>query len=130
MLLVADGRSPQEAAVSVGCSRSSVYAWLAAWRVDGLAGLAETPHPPPIQTHAVPLETLLTALLADDPQRHGQHATGGTIPLLHREAWAAGIAVSAHTVRRAVRQLGWRWQRPKYVLGRPDPAYDEKKGQS
>jgi len=130
VLLIADGRSPQEAAVSVGCSRASVYSWLAAWRDGGHAGLVEAPHPPPIPAHAVPLEALLTALLADDPQRHGHHATGWTIPLLHGEAQASGIRVSEHTVRRAVRRLGWRWKRPKYVLGRPDPAYDEKKGRS
>lgn len=130
VLLVADGMSPQQAATSVGCSRASVYSWLAAWRERGFAGLVEAAHPPPIQAHAAPLETLLTGLLADDPQHHGHHATGWTVPLLHGEAQAAGIAVSDHTVRRAVRRLGWRWKRPKYVLGRPDPAYDEKKGRS
>ncbi len=31
------------------------------------------------------------------------------------------------TVRRTLHRLGWRWKRPKYVLGRPDPAYAEKK---
>jgi transposase len=130
VLLAADGMSPRQAATSVGCSRASVYCWLAAWRERGLAGLVEAAHPPPIQAHAAPLETLLTGLLADDPQHHGHHATGWTVPLLHGEAQAAGIAVSDHTVRRAVRRLGWRWKRPKYVLGRPDPAYDEKKGRS
>jgi len=130
VLLVADGTSPQAAAIGVGCSRASVYSWLAAWRDSGLAGLVEKTHPPPIQAHAMPLAALLTALLADDPQRHGHHATGWTIPLLHGAAHAAGIAVSEHTVRRAVRRLGWRWKRPKYVLGRPDPAYAEKKGRS
>jgi transposase len=128
ILLVADDKAPSAAAASLGCSRASVYSWLAAWRSDGLAGLVEAAHPPPIQAHAAPLEALLTTLLADDPQRHGHHATGWTIPLLHGEAQAAGIAVSEHTVRRAVRRRGWRWKRPKYVLGRPDPTYDEKKG--
>ena len=128
VLLVADGRRPEEAASSVGCSRASVYGWLAAWRADGLGGLVEAPHPPPIQAHAAPLDALLTTLLVDDPQQHGHHTTGWTIPLLHSEARAAGISVSEHTIRRAVRRLGWRWKRPKYVLGRPDPAYDEKKG--
>ncbi|MCA1725085.1 MAG: helix-turn-helix domain-containing protein [Thermomicrobia bacterium] len=127
-MLVADGKRPVEAAASIACSQASVYAWLARWRADGLTGLAEAPHPAPIQAHAAPLETLLTALLADDPQQQGHHATGWTIALLHGEAAAAGIRVSEHTVRRAVRRLGWRWKRPKYVLGRPDPAYAEKKG--
>ena len=130
VLLVADGMPPQQAAASVGCSRASVYSWLTAWRAGGLAGLVEAPHPPPIQAHAAPLEALLSVLLADDPQRHGHHATGWTIPLLHGEARAVGLMVSDHTVRRAVRRLGWRWKRPKYVLGRPDAAYDEKKGPS
>ncbi len=130
VLRVADGEHPKAVAASLGCSRASVYNWLAAWREEGLAGVVEAVHPPPVLAHTAPLEALLNALLADDPQRHGHHATGWTVPLLHGEAQAAGIVVSARTVRRAVRRLGWRWKRPKYVLGRPDPAYDEKKGQS
>jgi transposase len=130
LLLLADGQRPEAAAASLGCSRASVYNWLAAWRVDGLAGVVEAAHPPPLLTHTAPLATLLSALLAEDPQQHGHHATGWTVPLLHDEARAAGIAVSGRTVRRAVRRLGWRWKRPKYVLGRPDPADDEKKGRS
>lgn len=130
VLLVADGKRPEAAATSVGCSRASVYGWLVAWRTGGLAGLVESSRSPPIQAHAAPLEALLTTLLADDPQQRGHHTTGWTIPLLHGEVRAAGIAVSEHTVRRAVRRLGWRWKRPKYVLGRPDPAYEEKKGGS
>jgi transposase len=130
VLLVADGQRPEVAAANVGCGRASVYGWLAAWRDEGLVGLREAAHPPPTPAHTAPLEALLTTLLADDPQRHGHHATGWTVSLLHGEAQAAGIAISEHTVRRAVRRLGWRWKRPKYVLGRPDPAYDEKKGRS
>lgn len=128
LLLVADGERPEAVAASLGCSRARVYNWLAAWRDEGLAGVVEAAHPPPLLAHPAPLEALLNALLADDPRRHGHHATGWTIPLLHGEARAAGIAVSEHTVRRAVRRSGWRWKRPKYVLGRPDPAYEGKKG--
>jgi transposase len=128
VLLVANGTRPEDAAASVGCSRASVYNWLAAWREEGLVGLVEAAHPPPVPAHTAPLETLLTTLLADDPQRYGHHATAWTVPLLHGEAQRAGIAVSERTVRRAVRRLGWRWKRPKYVLGRPDPAYAEKRG--
>jgi transposase len=130
LLLLADGHRPEAVAASLGCSRASVYNWRAAWREDGLAGVVEAAHPPPLVAHTAPLEALLNALLADDPQQHGHHATGWTVPLLHGEARAAGIAVSERTVRRAVRRLGWRWKRPKYVLGRPDPAYAEKKGGS
>lgn len=128
LLLVADGQSPETVATSVGCSRASVYNWVAAWQREGVAGITEAAHASPPPAHAAPLATLLTDRLASDPQGHGHHATGWTVPLLHGEARDAGIAVSEATVRRAVRRLGWRWKRPKYVLGRPDPAYAEKKG--
>jgi transposase len=128
VLLVGEGRHPEAVATAVGCSRASIYSWVAAWRREGLVGLREAPHLPPPPAHTLPLEALLTALLRDDPQTHGHHATGWTMPLLHGEVQRAGHRVSEHTVRRAVRRLGWRWKRPKYVLGRPDPAYAEKRG--
>lgn len=128
LLLLAEDRSPGAVAEVVGCSRASVYSWIKAWQSAGIAGLAEAPHTAPSRAHTVPLETLLGALLARDPQAEGHHATGWTVPLLHGEAVRAGYAVSARTVRRIVRRLGWRWKRPKYVLGRPDPAYAAKKG--
>jgi transposase len=130
LLLVADGDSPEAAATSVGCSRAGVYNWVAAWRRAGLAGITEAAHASPPPAHTAPLAALLTERLGGDPQQYGHHATGWTVPLLHGEAQDAGIAVSETTVRRAVRRLGWRWKRPKYVLGRPDPQYAEKKGRS
>lgn len=129
VLLVAEGHRPEMAATSVGCSRASVYNWLAAWRAEGLTGVSEAVHVSPPPMHTGPLEALLTDRLGSDPQMHGHHATGWTVPLLHGEARKAGIAVSEATVRRAVRRLGWRWKRPKYVLGRLDPQYDAKRGQ-
>jgi transposase len=128
ILLVGDGQHPETVATAVGCSRASVYNWVAAWRRAGVAGLDEALHVPPLPAHTIPLATLLTALLRDDPQARGHHATGWTTPLLHGEVRRAGYRVSEHTVRRAVRRLGWRWKRPKYVLGRPDPQYAEKRG--
>lgn len=128
VLLVAAGMAPVAAATGVGCSRASVYNWVAAWRAEGVIGVVEASHVSPPPAHTASLETLLTERLVDDPQAHGHHATGWTVPLLHGEARDAGIAVSEPTVRRAVRRLGWRWKRPKYVLGRPDPQYVEKKG--
>jgi transposase len=50
--------------------------------------------------------------------------------MLRDELAAADYVVSERTIRRTLHQLGWRWKRPKYVLGRPDPAYDEKRGRS
>lgn len=127
VLLLGDGQPASAVATALGCSLSSVYGWAAAWRCHGMAGVQGHPH----GGGRVPLATragvVLEMLLAADPQEHGHRATGWTVPLLHAELAAAGVAVSAKTVRRALHQLDYRWKRPKYVLGRPDPAYAEKK---
>jgi transposase len=130
VLLVADGVQPDAVAATLGCGRSSVYGWAAAYRTGGVDALAEGPHVGAARKLDDAGETLLTTLIADDPQAHGHRATGWTVPLLRTELAAAGITISAKTLRRALHRLGYRWKRPKYVLGRPDPAYEEKRGSS
>jgi len=125
--LVAAGHRPGEVAAALGVALSSVYNWLAAWRRAGLAGLAEGAHPGMARRFGAAGERWLDATLASDPQARGYASTGWTVPLLQREAAQAGYAASAQTLRRAIRRLGWRWKRPKYVLGRPDPDYTQKK---
>ena len=129
VLLVGEGKSPEEAAQAVGASRASVYNWVAAWQRAGLAGLADAPRPAQGKRRLDAAgERAVNDLLASDPQAHGHHATGWTVPLVHGELVKRGYAMSARTTRRTLHRLGWRWKRPKYVLGRPDPAYAEKKG--
>jgi transposase len=124
LLRLAAGEAPEAVAAALGCARSSVFAWAASWRRDGLAGVEEPPHRGGLPRRlAGEGEALLGELLASDPQARGQHATGWTVPLLHAELTAAGYGIGERTIRRALHQLGWRWKRPKYVLGRPDPQY-------
>jgi transposase len=127
-VLLAAERGPEQAADALGCAHSSVYAWLAAWRRDGLAGLAERPRrggrPARLAGGGA---VLLGRLLGEDPQARGWHATGWTVPLLRTELERAGYAASEKTLRRVLHRLGWAWKRPTYRLGRPDPAYAEKK---
>jgi len=120
-------RSPEAVGDALGASRSTVYAWAAAWRARGLAGLQERPRSGRPRRLAGAGETALEALVAADPQARGLHATGWTVPLLRAELAQAGYVVGERTIRRALHRRGWRWKRPKYVLGRPDPAYAEKK---
>ena len=44
IVLRGDGLSVPTVARTLGCSQASVYAWSAAWRQEGVAGLAEGPH--------------------------------------------------------------------------------------
>lgn len=128
VLLLAEGHDLTAVAHTLRCSRASVYAWAAAWRRDGVVGLREGDHGGGQVKMDAGGEAVLTGLLAEDPQTRGYQATGWTVPLLRRDLEQAGYAVSEHTVRRALHRLGYRWKRPQYVLGRPDPAYAEKRG--
>jgi transposase len=128
VLLRAEGLSVPAVATALGCSQASVYNWTAAWRRAGVAGLREGDHGGGKVKLDGTGEAVLAARLTDDPQTHGYRATGWTVPLLRTELVQAGYAVGERTIRRAVHRLGYRWKRPQYVLGRPDPDYAEKKG--
>ena len=127
VLRLGDGEAPEAVAAGLGCARSTVFAWAAAWRQQGRAGLVEPRRRGRVPTLRGAGEARLEQLLREDPQQHGQQATGWTVPLLRTELAAAGHVVSARTIRRALHRQGWRWKRPKYVLGRPDPEYAAKK---
>jgi transposase len=128
VLLRADGRFVKDVAQALGCTETSVYNWTAAWREGGVAGIAEGKHPGQARRLTREAEAALEALLTEgDPQAHGYAATGWTVPLLHTELGKQGYPAAERTLRRTLRRLGWRWKRPKFVLGRPDPAYAEKK---
>jgi transposase len=126
--LLASGREAPEVAAILGCSASSVYYWANDWRTSGLAGLFETPHSGRPHRLDNAAEAELQRLLGEDPQVHGYASTEWTVPLLTTELEKAGHPVSERTLRRVLHRLGWRWKRPKYLLGRPDPAYEAKKG--
>jgi len=128
LLLLSSGQSPVAVAQAVGSSRSSVYNWVQAWQTAGVTGLQEGPHRGRARRLDAAGDALLESRLRAAPQDHGYHATGWTVPLLLTELSKAGYTVSEQTVRRTWKRLKWRWKRPKYVLGRPDPAYAEKKG--
>jgi transposase len=128
VLLRAEGMTVAAVAAALRCSEASVYGWTARWHRDGAAGLREGDH----GGGQSKLDRAGTArpeeLLASDPQTHGHQATGWTVPLLRTELAQAGYPLSPRTLRRAIHRLGYRWKRPQYVLGRPDPAYAEKRG--
>jgi transposase len=127
VLLAGAGQKAPAIAATLQVSEASVYNWLAAWRQEGLAGLREGVHPglaPRLDAAGL---AWLDGLLRRDPQACGYTLTGWTVPALQTEAIRVGYRVSSATLRRAIRRLGWRWKRPKYVLGRPDPDYAKKK---
>lgn len=126
--LLADGREAPEVAQVLGCSVSSVYYWANDWREAGLAGLAEGPHAGRPRRLDMDATATLPQVLTDDPQAYGYAVTDWTVLLLRTELARRGHELSERTLRRTLHRLGFRWKRPKYVLGRPDPAYEAKRG--
>ena len=119
--LLAEDQAPPQVAAVLGSSLASVYNWVAAWQQEGRAGLAEAKHGGRIRMLDAGALHLLEQWLEADPQTYGEQTTGWTVPLLHTRLRQAGYAVRQRTLRRGLQRLGWRWKRPKYVLGRPDP---------
>lgn len=128
LLLLADDQTIAQVGTVLACGQSTIYRWVAIWRDAGVAGLAEGPHRGRAHRLDAAADAHLQALLGSDPQTHGHHATGWTVPLLLGEMAALGWVVHEYTLRRTLKRLGYRWKRPQYVLGRPDPAYEEKRG--
>ncbi len=126
--MLGEGLRPEVVAEALGCSRASVYSWAKSWRGSGLEGLREGRHPGKQRSLDEAAEKLLTGWLESDPQERGYHATGWTVPMLRSELGGSGYEVSGRTIRRTLKRLKWGWKRPKYVLGRPDPEHDAKKG--
>jgi transposase len=125
---LADGEPPGRVATALGCAVSSVDHWAATWRRTGIAGLHEGDHGGARPVLDAAGEALLTDLLAQNPQPRGHHATGWTVPLLRTELAAGGYAPRESTRRRTLHRLGYRWKRPTFVRGRPDPASAEQRG--
>jgi transposase len=125
---LAEDQPPQQVAAILGCSLASVYNWAATWQQHGQTGLREPKHAGRTRTLDAAALRLLEQWLETDPQTLGEQTTGWTVPLLHTRLTQAGSLISQRTLRRALHRLGWRWKRPTYVLSRPDPAYEEKRG--
>ncbi|HEY7122357.1 MAG TPA: hypothetical protein VH540_00270 [Ktedonobacterales bacterium] len=62
-----------------------------------------------------------------DPQTLGEQTTGWTVPLLQHRLTQAGYQISKRALRRTLHRPGWQRTRPKYGMGKPDPADAEKR---
>ncbi len=126
LLLCAAGRTPTAIAAVLFCSRSSVYRTIHAYR-RGTLGWEHDPQGqllPPLRT-TVLLPTLrrsLMALLKATPRAYGWCRTRWSCATLALTLQAKrGVVVSAETMRRWLREIGWVWKRAKLVARDDDP---------
>ena len=88
------GWPPAQAAESLGVSRATAYKWLARYRVEGRAGLADRPSRPRRCPHALSASQVRRVLAARRRRRQGPH----------RLAWELGMARS--TIYGVLRRKG------------------------
>jgi transposase-like protein len=105
ILLRGEGGTVEAVAQSLGCSQASVYAWSAAWRQDGVAGLAEGDHGGGKVKLGAAAEAMLTELLASDPRPMTIALPGGRCRCCARN-WPPGAQSSA-SAPSAARCTGW-----------------------
>jgi transposase len=132
VLLVAQGKHPDEAAAITTLSRRSVYRWIAFYRAAHQQTLFEDiPRSGrPITAPEITADRLETVLRID-PQSYGYRATGWTVALLQQHfKQHFGAVIGSDALRSRLHQLGWRWKRPRYVFTEPDAHRAQKKGGS
>ena len=132
LLDLAGGEPVTGVAGRYGVSRETVYQWAArlgttAWPGDRLRDAPRSGRPARVGAAA---ETLLRAALPTDPRRYGYRHPAWTMPLLQHHLRRQGVEASITTIRRALRRLGYRWKRPRFVLSRRDAHWRQAKGGS
>lgn len=131
VLLSARGYSVPAIAEIHQCGQDVVRTWLHRYQQEGVAGLVDEPRsgrPPkdPLARHIVDTQA------GQSPTCSGHVQSGWTVPLLAVFlATQFGLRLSASTVRRCLKAMGWRWARPRLapasVLRRKrDPDTDAK----
>ena len=135
LLWLDDGEKQGTVAARLGVSRQTVWNWIGRWQERNGSCLSEVLKDrhksgcPPSKRRAV--AKILPRLLNAFPRDLGYRPLAWTVLLLrHHIQEVEKIAVSYATVRRALRGLGYRYKRPRYVLARRSPTWRQAKGGS
>ena len=117
------GARVEDVASSLGLSRSTVFAWMAAYREGGERALAAKPVPGrPPKLSGTQLRTLYTLISGSDPRQFQLEFALWTRELVQRLIWTQfKIRLSVVSVGRVLRTLGLSPQRPVFRATQQDP---------
>lgn len=126
---------PEEVALRLNISRQTVYTWAHRWsdqqgNAEEVLKDAFRPGRPAVKREMIATEISSSlAGLKKTPEECGYQASGWTATLLvHYLEQTRGEKVHENTVKRALKGMGYRWKRPRYVLARRDPNWRQAKG--
>jgi len=130
ILLVAQGRTVQDAAEIVGVKPWAVYAWIRTYlQAHDPDSLQDTPRSGRPRAAPAITDKRIEQEFRRDPMHLGYNSTGWTVALLAdhlRQKY--GSSISVRTLRRRMHGLGLRWKRPRYTYANKDPNRAQKKG--
>jgi transposase len=116
LLLLAHGRSVDQAAHDMGCCTKRIRVWRRRFLAEGRQGLADRPrHGRPLKLDAQARAELETALAAS-PLDYGYPVTIWTVADLADLLGQRGWTVSRATVSRTLAAMGYRYRRPRHDL--------------
>jgi len=117
------GARVEDVASSLGLSRSTVFAWMAAYREGGERALAAKPVPGrPPKLSGTQLRTLYTLISGSDPRQFQLEFALWTRELVQQLIWTQfKMLLSVVSVGRVLRTLGLSPQRPVFRATQQDP---------
>jgi transposase len=122
VLLSARGYTVSEIVEIYNSSNVSVYKWLDRFDAQGPAGLYDQPRsgrPPKVDAE---VKQAIEATLSKPPTSQDYNFTIWTTPLLRNHIERElGVALCCDTIRRTLRDLNFRWRRPRWAIQRKDP---------
>lgn len=130
VLLVAQGRAISEVAEISGVSVRTVYNWVEFYLDQHqITALADAPRSGrPLAAQRITTARILRELQRQ-PLRIGYRATSWTVKLLAKHlSQRYQCAISTHTLRRRMKEIGLRCKRPRYFYEEKDPHRTQKKG--
>jgi transposase len=130
VLLVAQGRTVQEAAEIAAVKPWAVYAWIRTYlQTHDPGSLQDAPRSGRPRAAPAITDKRIKQEFRRDPMRLGYNSTGWTVSLLAdhlRQKYGSGLSV--RTLRRRMHDWGLRWKRPRSTYANKDPNRAQKKG--
>ncbi len=120
---VESGARVEDIAASLGLSRSTVFAWVAAYREGGIEALRAKPVPGrPPKLSGAQLRTLYTLIVGADPRQYQFEFALWTRDLVRQLIYTQfRVRLSTVSVGRLLRTLGLSPQRPVFRASQQDP---------
>lgn len=132
ILLLSEGRSPQEVMNALGVGQATVYSWMRRFNSEGVSGLDDRPRAGRPQEYTEEERGQIIATAQTHPQQLARPYAHWTLSrLVEYVQTELRIGISRAQLARVLEDEGLRWYQEKvYFTERPDPQFAEKRGPS